>query len=131
MNLRGARPIPNHAVSEFVASINIGTALSDPNISREFMRNWLQWISSSKRNKLRGLAGYTSIRLTAGSAQIFDHFYIKHHTRRFRVLRWRGIQGEKPCSVTLGPAVPCDLARCSADVARNSPTVAGEGVMFR
>ena len=87
MNLRGARPIPNHAVSEFVASINIGTALSDPNISREFMRNWLQWISSSKRNKLRGLAGYTSIRLTAGSAQIFDHFYIKHHTRRFRVLQ--------------------------------------------
>lgn len=87
MNLRGARPIPNSQVSEFLASINIGSALSDTNISREFLGNWRSWISSSSRNSLRGLEAYSSARLTAGSAQIFDHFYIKHHRRRFRVLQ--------------------------------------------
>jgi hypothetical protein len=86
LNLKGARPIPNSSVSEFIEGITCGAALSNPNISREFITNWQQWITGSKRNQLRGLSDYSSVRLTAGSAQIFDHFYLKHHRRRFRVL---------------------------------------------
>lgn len=84
MNLRGAKPVVDYTVKEFISSLDVTHDLYNDNIQQEFIENFYNWINSSKLNNLHGLEDFPNKKLVAGTAQAFDHFYLKHKDRRFR-----------------------------------------------
>jgi len=78
--LEGIRSID---LAKFLKNID----LNNNNLSKEFKKNFVNWISNSKLNNIQGLDKFNSISITNGSIQIFDHFYLRHHKRRFRFLQ--------------------------------------------
>ena len=87
MNLRGAKPITDESVKKFILSLQPIDALYDNSLPSAFIDQFYNWILSSKKNTLEGLSEFSNKKLTAGSAQAFDHFYLAHKTRRFRFYR--------------------------------------------
>jgi len=84
MNLRGAKPVPDNTIKEFIQTLDPITDLYNENIQSEFIENFYNWINSSKLNNLNGLEDFSNKKIVAGTAQAFDHFYLKHKDRRFR-----------------------------------------------
>ena len=84
MNLRGAKPVVDNSVREFIESLNSSKDLYNENIQQEFTENFYNWITSSKLNTIQGLDDFPNRKLVAGTAQAFDHFYWRHKDRRFR-----------------------------------------------
>jgi hypothetical protein len=78
----GAIPIPNSTIAEEIKYHN-PTEVD----LKEYLETYTQWIVDSKRNQLTGLENYVSKSFIHGTVQGFDHFYIKHFTRRFRFFR--------------------------------------------
>jgi hypothetical protein len=85
MNFRGARAIPDQEQRTFVESLNVNYSLYDSSVSDKFISAFTPWITGGS-NSIVGLETFNNIKLCHGSAQAFDHFYIKNHTRRFRTL---------------------------------------------
>jgi hypothetical protein len=84
MNLRGAKPVVDNSVRDFIESLNPSKDLYNENIQQEFIENFYNWITSSKLNNIQGLDDFPNRKLVAGTAQAFDHFYWRHKDRRFR-----------------------------------------------
>jgi len=61
--------------------------LYDQNLPDRFKKNFVNWISKSKLNSIKGLDNFKYVSLTNGSVQIFDHFYLKYFNRRFRFFK--------------------------------------------
>ena len=87
MNLRGAKPVVDSKIREFIENINPSTDLYNENIQSEFIENFYKWICSSKLNNLTGLNEFTNRKLVAGTAQAFDHWYWRHQHKRFRFFK--------------------------------------------
>jgi len=84
MNLHGAKPVSDTAIKEFILGLQPTKDLYCENIQGNFVKNFFNWISSSKLNNLTGLDNFVNKKLVAGTAQAFDHFYWRHKTKRFR-----------------------------------------------
>lgn len=78
MNLQGARAIADPARSDLYDKMGD---------CERFKQDFRTWITDSKLNHIAHLDDHQHVTLCAGTAQAFDHFYIKHHMRRFRWLR--------------------------------------------
>lgn len=87
MNLRGAKPVVDPSIKNFIQSLNPTKDLYNKDIPSEFTNNYFNWINSSKLNNLKGLELFTNRKLVAGSAQAFDHWYWRHKNRTFRFFR--------------------------------------------
>ena len=87
MNLRGAKPVNDNRIKEFLQNCNPTTDLYNENIAEEFKLNFFDWINSSGNNTLTGLEDFTNRKLCAGTVQAFDHFYYRHKDKRFRFLK--------------------------------------------
>ena len=87
MNLRGAKPVTDNSIKEFIISLSPVKDLYNDNIQHQFTENFFNWINSSSRNNLNGLESFTNRKLIAGTVQAFDHWYWRHKKRRFRVAR--------------------------------------------
>lgn len=87
MNLRGARPVVDKKIELFLQTLDPMEELYNPDIQEEFINNFFYWINSSKLNNLTGLENFNNRKLTAGTAQSFDHWYWRHKTRRFRFFK--------------------------------------------
>lgn len=86
-NGKSARPIPDKKVIDFINSAVDPTYLYHETILPDFLNAYFKWIQSSKLNKLHGLENFSALDYMHGSSQAFDFFYIKHHDKRFRVLK--------------------------------------------
>jgi len=60
---------------------------NDKTIVDIFLKNYINWISSSKLNKFTNLKKFKFATFSNGTTQAFDMFYLKHHDRRFRLMR--------------------------------------------
>jgi Aminotransferase class I and II len=86
MNLQGARTIPDPLHQQILQRYDPVKDLYDPDLTGNFGIEFYRWITLNKYNRYQGLHRLKHITLCAGSCQAFDHFYIKHHKRRFRTL---------------------------------------------
>jgi hypothetical protein len=84
MNLHGARPINDPAIKKFISCLNIEHDLYNNELQEKFIEHFFSWINSSCFNSLIGLDSFTNRRLTAGTSQIFDHFYLNNKNKRSR-----------------------------------------------
>lgn len=84
MNLRGAKPVQDEKVKQFISSLSPAEDLHNETIQEEFIEKFFNWINSSKLNNLQGLEEFSNRKITAGTSQTFDHFYWANRTRRFR-----------------------------------------------
>ena len=84
MNLRGAKPVVDNNIREFIESVNPSVDLYNEDIQQEFTDKFYKWIASSKLNNVQGLEYFPNRKLVSGTAQAFDHFYWRHKDKRFR-----------------------------------------------
>lgn len=84
MNLRGAKPVQDPAIKTFISHLEPSHDLYNEDIQEQFIEKFFKWINSSELNSLKGLETFINRKLTAGTAQTFDHFYWANKTRRFR-----------------------------------------------
>ena len=87
MNLRGAKPVVDHKIKNFIQGLNPVDDLYNGQIQQEFTQNFYNWIASSKLNTVQGLDNFTNRKLVSGTAQAFDHFYWRHKDKTFRVFK--------------------------------------------
>jgi hypothetical protein len=80
----GLQPIYNQEHESFFASLDHSEFLYDSKITYGFLNHFKRWIESSKNNSITGLEDFNVIKFANGSVQIFDHFYLKYHNKRFR-----------------------------------------------
>lgn len=76
--------IKNPEQENFLNNLKINHFLSDESITDKFVKNFYHWIEDTKYNNIDGLDEYDAIKVTNGSIQIFDFFYLKHFNKRFR-----------------------------------------------
>ncbi len=86
-NLRGAKPIPNPLVKQFIIDFKRTELIYDENVLDKFKNKFVSWIASSKYNKLEGLEDYKDIQFIHGTVQAFDHFYGLQKKKRFRFFK--------------------------------------------
>jgi hypothetical protein len=60
------------------------SVLMDQTLSQEFCNQYKSWIASSKLNTWQGLDEFKYAVMAHGTTEVFDKFYIKNSTRRFR-----------------------------------------------
>jgi len=84
MNLRGAKPVNDNRVKDFITKINPTKDLYNETLAEEFKTNFLNWILASGNNNLKGVDDFSNVKLCAGTIQAFDHFYFRHKNKRFR-----------------------------------------------
>ena len=84
MNLRGAKPIQDRSIKQFISTLSPAYDLYNNKIQEQFVKDFFNWVNSSKLNQLKGLGNFSNRKLTAGTAQTFDHFYWSNKNRRFR-----------------------------------------------
>lgn len=84
MNLRGAKPVNDNKIKEYILALDVLQDLYDENIADRFKNNFVKWLDSSKKNNLKGLKEFSNIKLCNGTVQSFDHFYFRHSDRFFR-----------------------------------------------
>lgn len=89
---RKIRAINDPVILKFIKSIflrdpNFYKSLDDDNIHNNFLKNYKNWIKSSKLNDLKGLEKFKFACFSNGSSQVFDYFYAKYKNKKFRVLK--------------------------------------------
>ena len=87
---RKIRAINDTQVINFIKQIfkknnNLYKSLNDKNIHSKFLKLYINWIKSSKLNKLKNLNKFKFACFSNGSSQAFDYFYAKYNNRNFRV----------------------------------------------
>ena len=87
MNLRGAKPINDKRTRNYIESLHCTPDLYNESAHSQFIDSFFEWINSSKLNDLRGLEEFTNRKIISGTIQAFDHFYLRHFSRRFRFFR--------------------------------------------
>jgi len=86
MNLRGAKPIPNEIIKNEILNFK-NIDVYDDTLLEVFRENFVNWIDSSKNNKLLGLREYLHLDFVHGTIQAFDSFYLKYTDKRFRIFK--------------------------------------------
>ena len=86
-NVNGLQPIPNQNHENFFNSINPSKFLYDSKITEGFLELFVKWLKNSKNNEIKGLDDFSVLKFSNGSVQIFDHFYLKNHEKRFRFFK--------------------------------------------
>jgi len=86
-NLRGAKPIPNPKIKEFITNWKGMNSVYDEQVLDKFKNKFVSWIANSKYNNLEGLDGYKDISYVHGTIQSFDHFYLLQKKKRFRFFK--------------------------------------------
>jgi len=86
-NLRGAKPIPNPSIREFISNWDKTEMVYNEYILDMFKNKFVEWISNSKYNELTGLDYYNDISYVHGTIQSFDHFYLLQKKKRFRFFK--------------------------------------------
>lgn len=84
MNLRGAKPVPDNKVRQFIEQLNPVKDLYNAKLPQEFKFEFIDWILSSQFNFIKGIEEFPSISLVNGTVQAFDHFHYRHKEKRFR-----------------------------------------------
>ena len=89
---RKIRAINDTQVINFIKQIfkknnNLYKSLNDKNIHSKFLKLYINWIKSSKLNKLKNLNLFKFACFSNGSSQAFDYFYAKYNNRNFRVFK--------------------------------------------
>ena len=84
MNLRGAKPVPDNKVREFIENLDPVKDLYNEKLPQEFKFEFIDWILSSEFNFIKGIEEFPSISLVNGTVQAFDHFHYRHKEKRFR-----------------------------------------------
>lgn len=87
MNLRGAKPLVDTSIKNFINNIDLKDSLYDESLPENFKEQFFNWINSSKLNDLKGLDNFTNVQLCAGTAQAFDHWYWRHKNKTFRFFK--------------------------------------------
>lgn len=87
MNLRGAKPLVDKSIQNFINNIDLKDCLYDDTLPNKFKKDFFKWINSSCLNKLSGLESFTNRQLCAGTAQAFDHWYWRHKNRTIRFFK--------------------------------------------
>jgi len=87
MNLRGAKPVSDLKIKNFIQALNPTSDLYNLTIQETFVNNFFNWINSSKLNNLTGLEKFSNRQLVSGTSQAFDHFYWRHKSKCFRMFR--------------------------------------------
>ena len=87
MNLRGAKPVVDYSVQNFIENLKPTKNLYNEKIQSEFIENFFNWLNSSELNNLQGLDDFQSRKLCNGTAQAFDHWYWRHKNRTFRFFK--------------------------------------------
>lgn len=82
---QGSRAIADPEVLETVHEILQHTCVPDPDALPEFKSTCTKWLTDHCTNSIKGLENF-SVNFSAGTSQAFDHFYLRHRQRRFRVL---------------------------------------------
>ena len=77
--------IKDPEVKKFIMSIDSMNFLYDLDLINTFKQNFVEWISSSKLNNFLNITSFNNVQITNGSVHIFDHFYIKHKNKTFRL----------------------------------------------
>jgi hypothetical protein len=71
-------------------------AVMDPNTSAhlpefedtpDFCSEFLEWIKSTKLNKISGIKEFNCLAYSNGTTESFDKFYMKNHNKRFRCFK--------------------------------------------
>ena len=86
-NLRGAKPIPNPLIKQFITNWDKTEMVYNEYILDMFKNKFVEWISNSKYNELTGLEYYKDISYVHGTIQSFDHFYLLQKKKRFRFFK--------------------------------------------
>ncbi len=81
---RDLRAIRNDQQEEFINSLNVSQYLWEDK-AQEFIENFKTWLKGSRLNDFSALDKYPHASITCGTAQSFDHWYLKHHRRFIRV----------------------------------------------
>lgn len=88
---KSIRYIKDDNVVKFINKILIKKNLykihSEKKIVDIFLRNYINWISSSKLNKFKNLNKFKFATFSNGTSQVFDMFYLKYNKRRFRLMK--------------------------------------------
>jgi hypothetical protein len=88
---KSIRAINDANVVNFLKSIfnkiQLIKILNDTTLEKRFLTEYKKWILSSKLNKLDGLKNFKYSNYANGSSQIFDYFYDKNKSRRFRAFK--------------------------------------------
>ena len=85
--LTGAKSIPNKLLKNFIRSLDPTKDLYNLSIGKNFLNEFVDWIQQSNLNQLYNLDQFKYKTLTCGTIQIFDHFYLRHIRKRFRIFR--------------------------------------------
>ena len=85
--LTGAKSIPNRLIKNFIMSLNPMKDLYDLSLGKNFLNEFVEWIQQSDLNQLHNLELFKYRTLTCGTIQIFDHFYLRHIRKRFRIFK--------------------------------------------
>lgn len=86
----GARAINNHVITEFINFSLLNDFRSKTqqyDIVDTFLDNYINWLSSSKLNSLKGFELFPYKRFANGTTEVFDKWYIRHRDRRLRIFR--------------------------------------------
>jgi hypothetical protein len=87
MNLRGAKPISDYTIRNFINNIDTNDMLYNEKLQDNFIKTFYQWVESSKHNTVLGLDKFNSLKIVNGTVQTFDHWYWRHKEKRFRVFK--------------------------------------------
>lgn len=76
---RGARPIKRKEYLDFYREIMKSPKLVSLD---EYCSTFRNWITESSNKSIRGLDAFEFANFTNGTSQAFDHFILRHHSRR-------------------------------------------------
>lgn len=74
-------------VRDFVIQAAQENAITNLDLQKQFVEGYRNWIMSTKINTVLGLDQFAIAVYSNGTTEAFDHFYLKHHSRRFRCFR--------------------------------------------
>ena len=69
------------------SNIDILQTFNNNDLPTMFCDRYIQWIKSTKKNKIIGLENFSHAVYSNGTSEGFEKFYIKNHSRRFRCFR--------------------------------------------
>lgn len=71
-----------------IDNYNVSSAiLLDQEINEKFLNSYLNWISSTKNNKIIGIDQYPFKCFSQGTSEAFDKFYMNYSSKRFRCFK--------------------------------------------
>lgn len=81
---QGSRAVSDCEISDQVHKTLSRVRCPDPDALPEFKSLCTAWLTSHRSNCIKGLDDFV-VNYSTGTTQAFDHFYLRHRHRRFRV----------------------------------------------